>query len=468
MSRLLCCLRVRRARDDMGAALERQQVGDASDRTVCGAPPTMADVIRERKKKAGGAALGTLRRRLAAAARRSRDAGPERGCEHARFLRSVVATWRPAEVVVLGEQLEALAALRDLHAQAALAREPARPLAADLARLRHARLACDVELRGAGFSLPAHRAVLLARCDHFRDLLRRHPASARVPLEGVSASLSRAQLEAVLHALYAGAPPPADHAGSLRNCRGGGGGRHASLAMLDDGFRLYEIARFLEMPIVVQGCEDAIVCALSPDTLPHVLRWCAEPVASQWVQRQAMRYLRDEFPAVMAAPAAAALPRAALADALSSDFLQAGEAQALRALLRWAERAAREPPGAAPRDLLAPLAPLVRTEHLPPDCDVLQQAVRRGVVGAPAPWQGGAAAWLGRGACRPPRCFLPYLDEVKALLESQVVPEAELAAARRSRLLLPIPDALYMLADIPRNRHPRPERRAGMSHTCSC
>lgn len=39
------------------------------------------------------------------------------------------------------------------------------------------------------------------------------------------------------------------------------------------------------MPIVVQGCEDAIVEALCPDSLPHVLRWAAQAHASQWVQR---------------------------------------------------------------------------------------------------------------------------------------------------------------------------------------
>ncbi|PZC71071.1 hypothetical protein B5X24_HaOG214156 [Helicoverpa armigera] len=59
---------------------------------------------------------------------------------------------------------------------------------------------------------------------------------------------------------------------------------------------------------------------------------------------------------------------------------------------------------------------------------------------------GTAAAWLGRGSYRPPRCFLPYLDELKALLEDQAVPEAELSRARRERYLHRIPDTLYMIA----------------------
>ncbi|XP_045508898.1 uncharacterized protein LOC123704563 [Colias croceus] len=786
MSRLLCCLRARR--HDMGAALSHPQEGEACDGGgLPASPPTMADVIRERKKKAGGAGLGTLRRRIAAAARRPRDSRPDRGCEHARFIRSVVSSWRLAEVFLLCEELEAGAALRDLVTQAELAREPAARLHADLAQLLaerwrrarrcgtssrrpswpasppractptwrscwpsgewlpptpspqleagaalrdlvtqaelarepaarlhadlaqllaerwrrarrcgtssrrpswpasppractptwrscwpsgewlpptpspqleagaalrdlvtqaelarepaarlHADLAqllaerlwCDVEVVGAGWSLGAHRAVLAARCTYFRDLLLRYPKSSAIRLEGVAAGLRREEGEALLRVLYAGPAPPrcahcrkwerganseaeldiinVENTSSYRrgcSCsrgaaavrrlapalglapdalhqdmkylldsgelcdarltwrsegafgfrgalelpchtlllaarsrffrsvmsrRAGAGGavcvdekvlprrfahallhaaytdqvdlsligrnssppssatstisssltrgsssRSSTTALLDDAFQLYEIARFLEMPIAVQGCEDAIVLQLSADTLPHVLRWCSAPHASAWVRRQAMRYLRDEFPAIMSSSGAARLSSAAVGEALASPFLQASEAQALRALLRWAERA-HAPPEPAPnvlrhaphaarrargrrrdladralRDALAPLAPLVRAEHLPPDCPLLHQAVRRGVLAAPAEGACSADAWLGRGAFRPPRCFLPYLDEIKALLEDQAVPEGEVALIRRARYLQRIPDTLYMVRDI--------------------
>ncbi|CAG5058490.1 unnamed protein product, partial [Parnassius apollo] len=184
------------------------------------------------KKKASGAALGTLRRRLVAAARRPRYARPDRGlvangikdekketsnntwlvggvfgmagCEHARFIRSVVSSWRLAEVFVLCEQLEAGAALRDLLVQAELAREPAPALHADLLAALRDRWWCDVELVGAGWSLAAHRAILAARCSYFRELLQRYPNGCRVPLEGVGASLSKEELQASVRALYAG------------------------------------------------------------------------------------------------------------------------------------------------------------------------------------------------------------------------------------------------------------------------
>ncbi|KAI5635926.1 BTB/POZ domain-containing protein 7 [Phthorimaea operculella] len=648
----------------MGAALSLQE-GEACEGGLAVAPPTMADVIRERKKKAGGAGLGTLRRRLAAAARRPKDSRPDRGCEHARFIRSVVSSWRVAEVFVLCEQLEAGAALRDLCTQAELAREPAQALHIDLAAALHTRWWCDVELVGAGWSIPAHRAILAARSSYFRNLMLRYPTSQwRVPLEGPGARLSREEMEACLVALYSGTMPSlcthscskwergsqdqldiinVDNTGTLRSLHGcscyegsarrrthsEGGVRRAATALgfspdslhrdmrylldsgeyadsrlvfrleggcgvqygfrtalelpvhrvilaarsrffrsvmtrrtsnpssstansnahsgcvcvdekvlprrfarallhaaytdqvdlsligrastppstnnnaptnassspwpgvarsaggnttnsgssaLDDAFQLYEIARFLEMPIVVQGCEDCIVEALSPETLPGVLRWACAPHASQWVHRQAMRYLRDEFPTIMSHAAAVRLPRTALAEALSSPFLQASEAQALRALMRWGvhhqpQPQQREPnvvwhtahsvsrrvggggrrrdvSDAAVREALADLITLVRVEHLPPDNELLQQAIRRGLIDPPAvPEETGSAdAWLGRGSYRPARCFLPYLDELKALLEEQAAPEAEVARVRRARLTHRIPDTLYMVA----------------------
>lgn len=105
-----------------------------------------------------------------------------------------------------------------------------------------------------------------------------------------------------------------------------------------------------------------------------------------------MRYLRDEFPTIMSAGSCGRIPGSALSEALASPFLQASEAQALRAVLRWAaaarapappaawprapshtRRARRDAGDAALRDALAPLAPLLRLEHLPPDHDLLQQ-----------------------------------------------------------------------------------------------
>ncbi|XP_048480268.1 BTB/POZ domain-containing protein 7-like [Plutella xylostella] len=164
------------------------------------------------------------------------------------------------------------------------------------------------------------------------------------------------------------------------------------------------------------------------------------------------------------------VPRAALARALASSELQCSEPQALRAVLRWAEHAPNNTQQPKPnviwhtahssrrgggrrsvsdaqlRHTQGDLLALVRTEHIPQDNDALQQAIRRGILAPPSLEASSADAWLGRPPHRPPRCFLPYLDELKALLEDQQVPEAELARVRRTRYLNRIPDTLYMVA----------------------
>lgn len=87
----------------------------------------------------------------------------------------MVSSWRLAEVFLLCQELEAGAALRDLVTQAELAREPAVALPAALHAQVQDRRWCDVQLGGAGWALPAHRALLAARCSYFRALLHRHP-----------------------------------------------------------------------------------------------------------------------------------------------------------------------------------------------------------------------------------------------------------------------------------------------------
>ncbi|KAF9405936.1 hypothetical protein HW555_013514, partial [Spodoptera exigua] len=249
--------------------------------------------------------------------------------------------------------------------------------------------------------LPCHRLVLAARSRFFRSVMSRRGSGSGGASGGAAGPggavgawcvdekvLPRRFARALLHAAYtdsvdlsligrsSSSPSSTNSTSSGATAWSGvtrSGTRPVTAAMLDDAFQLYEIARFLEMPIVVQGCEDAIVEALTPDSLPHVLRWAAQPHASQWVHRQAMRYLRDEFPAIMS--------------------------------------------GAG--------------------CG---RVVRRGIIPAVGGEGAGTAdAWLARGSYRPPRCFLPYLDEIK----DQAVPEAELARARRERYLNRIPDTLY-------------------------
>lgn len=326
---------------------------------------------------------------------------------------------------------------------------------------------CRLVFRESGQSrcvLAAHRVMLAARSRFFRGVMCRVSPCSEVCVD--EKVLPRRFAAAILHAAYTdqvdlsligrNSTSPTGTANNTPNNTSGKTSWCKSLAQLEDAFQLYEIARFLEMPIVVQGCEDAL-CGMMADgaALAHTLRWAAAPHASRWLQRQALRMLRERLLASCSVPAAVAVPRAALETVLASPLLQASEGEALKAVIRWGEnqipsgrrRPEREDRDTALRHLLAPLLALVRLEHLSPDCDIMQQAIRRGLVTAPteSPWNS-ADAWLGRGNNRPCRIFLPYLDEIKALVECQSVPAAEVARERRARCVHRIPDTLYMVA----------------------
>lgn len=166
----------------------------------------------------------------------------------------------------------------------------------------------------------------------------------------------------------------------------------------------------MELDILSQGCEDVLVDGLCLDHLPQVLRWSELPHGSSWVRRQALHLLREEFSAVAQAPVLLELDKAHLVEILHSDFLQASELEVLQSVLRWGEHQLvrrmedREPNVVSQtahsvarkgirrrdlndvelRDILSELLPFVRVDHvLPPNCECLAQAIRRGLVSTP-------------------------------------------------------------------------------------
>jgi len=70
------------------------------------------------------------------------------------------------------------------------------------------------------------------------------------------------------------------------------------------------------------GCEDIILEELSPSTLLPTLEWSSLPHGSDWVYRQAMQFLQDEFVNIAQTDAFSFMPKTYLAEALKSDFLQ--------------------------------------------------------------------------------------------------------------------------------------------------
>ncbi|XP_063241295.1 BTB/POZ domain-containing protein 7 isoform X2 [Bacillus rossius redtenbacheri] len=359
--------------------------------------------------------------------------------------------------------------------------------------------------------LPCHKAILSARSPFFRNLIQRRTRTGEDHTERALHIPTRIVLDecvipkryarVLLHAVYldtvdlslilrgSGCGSTAGSLGEVQQLTHTGRARPSAL---EEAMELYQIGRFLELDILSQGCEDLVVEGLSLESLPQVLRWGAQPHGSAWVQRQAARFLREEFQAVAQSPVLHQLERAHLAAALRSHFLQASELEVLQAVLRWGEQELvrrmedREPnllshtahsvtrKGVKKRDLsdvelreiLSELLPLVRMDHvLPPSSEVLVQAIRRGLVSTPpshmlgdereGPAARRANAWVrsGRSDGRlfvTPRLFAPYCEEVKAQLEGGGARDGDLARLRMARYVRDIPDTLYMVEDKPR------------------
>ncbi|KAH8394123.1 hypothetical protein KR215_010229 [Drosophila sulfurigaster] len=358
--------------------------------------------------------------------------------------------------------------------------------------------------------LPCHKAILSARSPFFRNLIARRTRnideyierSTHVPTRIVldESVIPKRYARVLLQAIYL------DTVDLTLILRGGGGtgnsvGSLGSLGevhaltntgrvrptTLEEAMELYQIGRFLELDILAQGCEDLILEWLSLDTLSMVLKWGCQPHGSAWVFRQACQYLREEFAAVSASPVLCQLDKGQLVHILQSNFLQASELEILQAVLKWGEQELirrmedREPnllshtahsvsrKGVKRRDLsdielreiLSELLPLVRMDHvLPPNSEVLCQAIRRGLVSTPPSHMISderenlrVNAWIrggkNQGLFVRPRLFMPYFEEVKALLEDRMATshhQVELQRMRRSRHFPDIPDTLYMVS----------------------
>lgn len=344
--------------------------------------------------------------------------------------------------------------------------------------------------------LRAHKAVLSARSPFFRNLLQRRirtgeemtertlHAPTRIVLD--ESIIPRKYVQVILHCMYTdvvelglvlrGSPST----GSLGEVQAlVSGGRGAS-TRTEEAMELYHIALFLEFSMLAQGCEDIIVESLSLDSLVPILKWSSQPYGSKWVHRQAMHFLCEEFSQVVSSDVLYELGKEHLLSAIQSDYLQASEQDILKYVVKWGEQqlikrmADREPNllsgtahsvnkrGVKRRDLdveelkeiLSPLLPFIRTEHiLPPNSDVLADALKRGLISTPPSdmlpmAEGGKAnAWLRQknaGIYVRPRLFSPYVEEAKSVLDEMMVEQTDLVRLRLVRMSN-VPDTLYMV-----------------------
>lgn len=344
--------------------------------------------------------------------------------------------------------------------------------------------------------LRAHKAVLSARSPFFRNLLQRRIRTGEEMTERTlhtptrivldESIIPRKYVQVILHCMYTDlvelglvlrGSPSTGSLGEVQALVSGGRGANTRT---EEAMELYHIALFLEFNMLAQGCEDIIVESLSLDSLVPILKWSSQPYGSKWVHRQAMHFLCEEFSQVVSSDVLYELGKEHLLSAIQSDYLQASEQDILKYVVKWGEQqlikrmADREPNllsgtahsvnkrGVKRRDLdveelreiLSPLLPFIRTEHiLPPSSDVLTDALKRGLISTPPSdmlpmAEGGKAnAWLRQknaGIYLRPRLFSPYVEEAKSVLDEMMVEQTDLVRLRLVRMSN-VPDTLYMV-----------------------
>ncbi|XP_045110710.1 BTB/POZ domain-containing protein 7-like isoform X1 [Portunus trituberculatus] len=360
--------------------------------------------------------------------------------------------------------------------------------------------------------LYCHKAILSARSPFFRSLIQRRqrlgeengergpPLPTRVVLD--QSVIPKRYARVLLHAVYLDTLDltcivrDAASTNSLSEAQSIVQTGRSRLTMVEEAMEIYQIGRFLELDILTQGCEDLIVESLCLENLVSILRWSGEAHGSAWVHRQALHFLREEFAQVAQSGVLLELDKATLLEGLTSDFLQAAELDVLQATLRWGEHQLlrrmedREPnlvsqtahsvtrKGLRKRDMndvelreiLSELLPHVRMDHvLPPNHDILTQAIKRGLVSTPPSHMIGddttnyrLNAWIrskNNGLFVKPRLFTPYAEEIKSVVDEQTAGGVDVV--RLQCFVSHIPDALYMVEDNaphqpPTYTHPAP------------
>uniref|UniRef100_A0AAY4D5K5 BTB domain-containing protein n=1 Tax=Denticeps clupeoides TaxID=299321 RepID=A0AAY4D5K5_9TELE len=348
---------------------------------------------------------------------------------------------------------------------------------------------------GGDEELRAHKAVLSARSPFFRNLLQRRIRTGEEMTERTLQTPTRIILDesiipkkyarVILRCMYTDGvdlslvlrgSPSAGSLGEVQALVAGKG----TMARAEEAMELYHIALFLEFSMLAQGCEDIVVENITLDSVVPILKWSSQPYGSKWVHRQVMHFLCEEFSQAVTSGVLYELSKEHLLNAFQSDYLQVSEQDILKYVVKWGEQqlikrmAEREPNllsgtahsvnkrGVKRRDLdpeelkeiLSPLLPHVRTDHiLPPNSEVLTDAMKRGLISTPPAdmlptAEGGKAnTWLRQknaGIYVRPRLFTPYVEEAKAVLEEMMVEQTDLVRLRMVRMSN-VPDTLYMV-----------------------
>ncbi|CDW53012.1 BACK domain containing protein [Trichuris trichiura] len=211
---------------------------------------------------------------------------------------------------------------------------------------------------------------------------------------------------------------------------------------LEEATEIYQIGRFLDFPILVQGCEDILASRLDYDTLNALYGWSSEAHGSPYLRRCCVAFLAEHFSHIVNSPDLFNLDETLLIETLKSDFVQASELEILVAILRWGEHQLtrimeeREPnllagtmhsisrkgfkrnaeSDAELRHILANLLPLIRFDYILPRNHLFLNALQRNLLdidyGQKQEESVGSTAyhrlWSSGSVVTHPRLFMPF------------------------------------------------------------
>ena len=106
---------------------------------------------------------------------------------------------------------------------------------------------------------------------------------------------------------------------------------------LSDLFQLYHLGRLLEIDRLIYNVENLIFDSINVTTSVSILKWTRQGFGSQFVRRQVMQLMLDEFSTIAGGWQLLELEEEELLDLISSEFVQSSELELLQAVIRWGE-----------------------------------------------------------------------------------------------------------------------------------
>lgn len=98
---------------------------------------------------------------------------------------------------------------------------------------------------------------------------------------------------------------------------------------------LFVIGKFLELETLISICENLLVNAINFETVARLLDWSERSNGSEFVRRQCLAFLREEFATIATSQLLEQLNENQLIELIKSDYLQASEYEVMCSIFKW-------------------------------------------------------------------------------------------------------------------------------------